>query len=585
MSEETTTTLLPGDQKIMMHVRDKRAMQDFKQRRFEHWNENYALFRDKVETNRLTQRQKINIPMIKEALKSWIANIDEAPEMTFKSLLKGAEYRDKDIQLTELWNKFFDDEYLAIKDQAEKKIVGLQGVGFKEIGWSRQKNFPYCDVKDPYDILLEKGCDPFDLQRHRTIKVINIFKPLQEVLDTELYDQTARDNLRRHFEGGAGLIRADATDESYEMKENRMREMGAQNDISLDATIKKVELNVSYDMVWDKATQKYVRYYRVYAADVVCLIDKPMTEAFGFSFVPLVWWNVDPDINDPWTDGYADNMRPLNKVTNVYFSQDLENRAIRNFGMYFYNNMGGKFVPQSVDPRPFGMYGVPGNPREIMMQMDIQTLNDNIEQINYLKNMAQSSTAQTPTERGQASGAQTLGEVTMLKESSNAINYVDTKHYRKSWTDLAKMFIEILDVKQTAPINLYKEGNDGEFYEKKVNRQDWAIGAEGESSKKYKCIPVFKKEREQEDNFQIQKSQYVMNSFQNNPVALKIAKRKQLESLGWSAEDVEEAMRYEDQAMGAAQQQGEQDPTLQAQQMRNETEANVEGLQGQMQQQ
>lgn len=557
---------------IASHKKTKRKMVDFKSRRFEQWNDNYALYRDKVKRNRLTQRQAVNIPIIRETLKSWISNIDEPPVMRFKNRGKGNEFRDKDILLGEMWQKFFDDELLELKDQLDKKTVGLQGISFKEIGWDKAKQFPYLSLKDPYDILLGKGEDPFDLQKHRSVKVINIFRNLDEIVDNKVYDESARVKLKNLYAGKAGQSTQATANENYQAKEARLQEIGATSNepvIDLDNSI--VELNISYDLVWDKKEQKNVRYYRVYAADAVLLVNKPIKKALGVDFIPMVMWGTDPDLNDVYPDGYADNVRQINKLVNIYLSQDIENRGYRNFGMFFYNNLGGKFVPKGIDARQFGFYGMPGKPSDMIKQVEIQPLNDTNYQIDFLKNMAQSSVAQTAGERGQSAGAQTLGEFEKLMQVSGEMNNVDMKHYRRAWYLIAKMFVAFMEAKQVGRIKLFKEGGNGEYYGKDVYKTDWEV-PEG-----YECIPVFKAEKDQEDSLSIQKTSYVMQNFVQNPVALKIAKRMQLEALGWKPEDVEQVMQFEEQATGANIAQPMQDQGVDQQAIKME-QGSPEGL-------
>lgn len=571
------TKLIEQDVIVASHVKTKRKMVDFKSRRFEQWNDNYALYRDKVKRNRITQRQAVNVPVIRETLKSWIANIDEPPAMRFKNMAKGNEYRDKDIMVDELWQKFFDDELLELKDQTDKKIVGLQGISFKEIGWDKEKQFPYLSLKDPYDVLLGKGEDPFDLQKHRCVKVINIFKSLNEIVDNEIYDKDARAKLKLQYATDGGKIIASGARESYEQKEQRLKEIGAESNdavINVDDTV--VELNISYDLVYDKKEKKNVRYYRLYAADNVLLVNKPIKDALGFDFIPMVMWGTDPDLNDVWPDGYADNVRQINKIINVYLSQDIENRGFRNFGMFFYNNLNGKFVPKGIDARPFGMYGMPGNPNDMMKQVEIQPLNDTNYQIDFLKNMAQASVSQTAGERGESAGAQTLGEFQKLMEISGEMNNVDTKHYRRAWVMLADMFVKILEAKQIGRVKLFKEGGDGEYRGKDIYQKDWTV------SEGYKCIPVFTKEQQQKDGLEVQKTGYVMTNFAANPVALKIAKRKQLEALGWKPEDIEQVMQYEEQATSAQIAAPMQDQAVDQQAMKQMDAEGVEDLNNQM---
>ena len=53
---------------------DLNEQTDFRrrERRTSEWTENYQLYRDKVTINRLTQRQSINVPRIKESLRLFL---------------------------------------------------------------------------------------------------------------------------------------------------------------------------------------------------------------------------------------------------------------------------------------------------------------------------------------------------------------------------------------------------------------------------------------------------------------------------------------------------------------------------------
>ncbi len=56
---------------------NEQADYNFQERRHSEWTENYQLYRDKVIVNRLTQRQSINVPLIKGIVKTVAANTDE----------------------------------------------------------------------------------------------------------------------------------------------------------------------------------------------------------------------------------------------------------------------------------------------------------------------------------------------------------------------------------------------------------------------------------------------------------------------------------------------------------------------------
>lgn len=118
---------------ISEHAKEKRESYDYKKRKFEDWNENYALYRDKVRLNRLTQRQAINIPIMRETIQTRISKIDEAPELVFEARGKGNKYKTGEILVNQIWDSYFDKRKLDIMDNMDKKIVGLQGRSFKLI--------------------------------------------------------------------------------------------------------------------------------------------------------------------------------------------------------------------------------------------------------------------------------------------------------------------------------------------------------------------------------------------------------------------------------------------------------------------
>ncbi|NCN28251.1 hypothetical protein GW915_11830, partial [bacterium] len=63
--------------------KNRQSAFDFQKRRHDDWLENYQLYRDKVVINRLTQRQSVNVPLMKETIKTLLARIDDAPDVFF----------------------------------------------------------------------------------------------------------------------------------------------------------------------------------------------------------------------------------------------------------------------------------------------------------------------------------------------------------------------------------------------------------------------------------------------------------------------------------------------------------------------
>jgi len=522
------------------HKEEKRESEDFKKRRYEQWNENYLLYRDEVKTNRLTQRQSINIPIMRETVQTWISKIDDAPLLNFKSRGRTNKNRTGEIITDELWAYYFDKLKLDILDNTDKKIVGLQGRSFKICGISKGEFF--VDIIDPYDIELSPRTNMLDLNSAPYVTRTHIFKPLREILATKNYLAEGKQQLKIYLDTKGGIIKAAETREAYTDKLQRLRDLGAQNFDDYNATETLVEINESYKLIWDVKKNKYVRHLIIFAADNVVLYNKPLKEAIGIDFLPITTWADDPDLNDPWSDGKGDSVRTINKVVNMYISQDVENRAYRNFGMRFFNTMNGTFQPKAFDPKPFGMYGVPGNPKDIIQEMNIPELGDTTNQIGFLKNLIQSSVAQTPTERGESTGSRTtLGEVEINLEQSQGRNTVSSKHYKRCWEEVGEIFYALMSNNPISVISLYKEGLNGDMYKKDIYPSEW-IQPEG-----YHCKVSMASEKTSNDQISLQKAQYAITNFQDNPTALKIAKRKQLEVIGWNQDEIDQSMAFYDQ--------------------------------------
>jgi len=523
---------------ISEHIKEKDISKDFKMRRFNQWNENYALYRDKVATNRLTQRQPVNVPIVRETIQTWISKIDEAPKLKFEARDQGNKAKTAELVFNEIYEYYYNKLKLDILDNLDKKVVGLQGRSFKKIGVSNKEIF--IDIIDPYDIDVDPRCNPLDLESATYVIHKHIFRSLKQILANPNYTEQGKSELKQFLDTKHGILQSATDQESYNKRIERLQNLGASNFDQYQASDLLVELNESYKLVWDNTTKKFVRHLITFATDSVVLQNKPLKEAIGITRLPIVTWACDPDLNDLWSDGMADSVRTFNKITNMYISQDLENRTYRNFGMYFFNTLNGTFQPRSFDPKPFGMYGVPGNPSDIVKQMDIQPLNDTMPTISWLKNLIQSSVAQTPTERGeQQKGEATLGEIQLSFQQSSGRNQVVSKNYRRAWKELGELFYEMFQANITGSIKLFKKGGDGQYYERDVFSTDWI------TPKGYEVKVELQAERDAASDFDLKKIQYVKNSFANNPAAIMIAKKKELELLDWTEEEIASVMAGE----------------------------------------
>lgn len=531
---------MQNDILVEQHRKEKDESIKFKERRYNQWLENYLLFRDKIITNRLTQRQTVNVPIIRESIQTWISKIDEAPSLKFETRGKGNDAKDGEIILNEIWGYYQDKLKLDILDNMEKKIVGLQGRGFKLWGWANNEIF--CDLIDPFDIDIDPRANPLYLDSADWVIRKNIFRPLRKILANPKYSTEAKNSLKQYLDSKQGLIQAAQNREEYEKRQERLVALGVSNYDDFRASDVMVDINESYKLIWNEKEQRFIRHLIVIACDNTVLINKPLKEAIGISRLPIVSWASDPDLNDMWSDGIADNVRTFNKITNMYISQDLENRTYRNFGMYFFDTLQGRFTPRAFEAKPFGMYGVPGKPSDVIQQMRIEPLNDTAQQITFLKDLIQSSVAQTPTERGvSAPKNQTLGEVQLQLQQSQGRNEVVSKNYRRAWKESGEIFYELLNANSSGSLTLYKKSSDGTYQSKEILPSSW------KNPKGYECKVVLKEEQDKVDDLTLQKLAYIKNSFANNPIAMKIARKKELELLDWDQNDIDEVMSYEDQ--------------------------------------
>jgi hypothetical protein len=538
---------MTNDQLLAYIKADSQMSFDMQSRRHPQWDENYLLYRDKIVTNRLTQRQAVNLPIVRETVQTWIAKIDEPPLLKYEAKGKDNDAKRAEIIINEVYLYYYDKLKLEILDNQEKKIVGLQGRCFKKIGWSVIDNCMWVDIIDPYDIELDPRCNPFDIESANFLNHKHIFRPLRTILANDKFDSAEKQKLVMYLDSKQGILKQEENAEAMQRREERLRVLGVNNFDAFGAKDVIVELKESYKNIWDEGKKKFVRHLIVNAADIAVLYKKPLKDAIGVEFLPFITWADDPDINDPWSDGKADSVRTFNKIANVYVSQMLENRTYRNFGMFFYDSTNQKFTPNAVDPRPFGMYPIPGDPNKIMQQMRIEPLQGTVEELSFLKELIQSSVAITPNEQGlDNKGQTTLGEVKINLQASQGRLAVTAKNYRAAWREFGWKFYEILKANAKGKITLYKKGPDDEYYPKDIYPHDW------QTKDGFDIRVVLKSERDAEDNMSLQKAQFVQGAFQSNPAAQKIAKRKMLEALGWKPDEIQQVEDAEDQIAARA---------------------------------
>src|SRR5574338_769611 len=101
---------------------DKESAYNYRRRRHFDWTDNYTLYRDKVMLNRLTQRQSVNIPLIKSSIKTLLKDIDDPPILYFSNL----ENNDQaEVFYNEYWKYSSQQNNMILKDIVDKRQVML----------------------------------------------------------------------------------------------------------------------------------------------------------------------------------------------------------------------------------------------------------------------------------------------------------------------------------------------------------------------------------------------------------------------------------------------------------------------------
>jgi len=158
----------------------------FQQRRHPQWTENYELYRDNVIVNMLTQRQSVNIPLMKETVKTILAGIDDDSKIEFEELDNDEQ---KQIFFNEYWNWTADLNKLELKDVVDKKQVLLYGRSFWKLNIADDAF--YSEVIDPQDILIDRYADPVDIETAQYVIHQHIYRTLAQNRNNPLYDQEA----------------------------------------------------------------------------------------------------------------------------------------------------------------------------------------------------------------------------------------------------------------------------------------------------------------------------------------------------------------------------------------------------------
>ncbi len=539
----STDTLIPNGSNLTTKMErckaEKKSALELRERKHIDWDDNYLLFRNKVKTNRLTQRQAVNIPLMKETVKTMLSSIDEPPEIEWK---ERAGDDQKQLYYQEVWNEQAKKNKFDLIDVLDKKSVLLYGISTRKL--NIDDDGVCISVLDPYDISFDPLMNPWDIESARYIVHTNIFRSVREILADDRYSKEGKDQLKTWSLSVPGITQSQKNKEEWEKKMERMKAMGLREDeFKLFAGGDRiVNLTEHCTLIWDTKSLKFEKRVITYADDSIELLDQSLDEALGVDFWPYVIWSEDPEINDIYPDSIADLVRVPNKVINIWFSQLIENRTLKNFQMHWYSPIQG-YTPQTYTPGPGVMLPAPPGDdiNKVIKPVQIDGLDDTMLAIQAITTIVERGTGASAIEKGQPEqGQQTLGEVKILVGKAAERATAMAKFYRMAWYELSCKWDKLMHANAPKFIKLHKIGRDGKAYPKTITKGDWV------SEAGYEPIVRSSSEQENEKTKTIQQFLFIMNQFPNNSALKRIGQKRMLEVVDLSPEElrqVEEAGR------------------------------------------
>ena len=566
---------------LAMLLNNKASGFNYRRRREEDWRENYELYRDRVTINRLTQRQSVNLPLMKTTLRTLLKDIDDMPVIQFENL-------DNDKQAEVFQNAYWEETLRCnnaeIQDIVDKKQDFFFGRTFDS--WQIEDGKIKFDIEDPEDILVDRFMNPYNIDSSRFLIHTHIFKPLSSLKQNKDYNQKEVKKLEDFFKSQLGIIKAKDNENSLQLKNQKMANLGV-TDVE-DPVLGETYVELTMHFVFREVKENEEIFVYVEAENQTILMKKAQEEIIGVT-EDHYWrnhfryntWGDDIDKQDFWTDGIADIVRTPNKVLNSWFSQLVENRTLRNFGMHYYdsNMKADGFVPSTFNPVPWGWYPVPGKPSDVLQKVDIPDLSESLDEMTYVTSMIEKATGATATQQGEVTANQrTLGEVQLAQNEAKARTKGMSKFYTDAWKQRANKFLKLIEAASDKldAVKIYKEGkNTSDIFEREISPSDWMTKAG------YRVKIWSQDEKKANDVESATQVNNALMLFPGNPKLLEVAQRKSLELADLKPEEITAIMDFEkekllnpppDMMMGQPQQT--QQPMLPQPQIGNPQAAN-----------
>jgi hypothetical protein len=527
---------------------EKKSALELQSRKYDDWDGNYELYRNKVRTNRLTQRQAVNIPLMKETVKTLLSKIDNPPDIEWK---ERSNDEMKSLIYQEIWDQNARDNKLELIDILDKKNVLLYGLSTKKLNIIKEGIS--ISVMDTFDVAYDPLMNPWDIESARFIIHSNIFKTIREVLANKKYSKKGKEDLKTWMNSPAGIVMDAETKKLWDEKMERLKAMNvnSRDFVYFAGGDRLVNLTEHYTKVWNTKTEKFEKHVVVYANDSIELYNDTLINCIGVDFWPFVLWSEDPETNDIYPDSVSDLVRTPNKVLNIWYSQLIENRTLKNFQMHWFSPSEG-YTPQTYTPGPGMMLPAPPGDdiNKVIKPVEVNGLDDTLQAIQAITQIVERGSGATAIEKGTPeSGQQTLGEIKILVGTAMGRTTAMAKFYRMAWYELAVKWDKMMQANAPKFLKLYKTSSSGKVYQKRVFASDWV------SSNGYQPTVTSLTEQETEQTKEIQKFQFVLQQAPNNNALRRIALKRELSMLNLTPEELKEVEAGEKEASLAQMQQ------------------------------
>lgn len=515
---------------------DKNQSEAYKLIRLRQWDTNYRNYRGKPILNRITQTQNISSILVKTAINTAFANINDKPTVSFTCYDGDGVDDIRTILKNKLWKQEVEPT-LTLKDRIDKKTNLLFGRSFYKLNVVNGKIEIY--NVDPYDIEIDYLCDGSDIDTARYIIHKNIMVPLGELYKNAKFNKASikkiKDKLNNDEAEPVNLYSEEMTH-----KLRRLEDMGyaiEENNIN-DSQLVNVWEDYRKETDSDGKT-RIVLYVLcegevLYSGEIRELLypnypeDKP-------DFYPFTSWAYDMDGVDFWSDGLADTIRNYHEAHSILLSQGVQNQILRGFGMTFYNaTEDPDWDPTAYQPHPFGFYPVPGNPADLIQRVNIADIPMDTNTMNYLENEANKVCATPSQIQGVAQpGVATLGEAKIIQQNGEKRLSDTAIEYNENMKRLAQKWSDIIDYNPGLQVVVLTDIVGENAYTETVDTSIFA------SENGYRVSVSNSFDKEKDDLQMLQKMTAVSGTFANNPAFQQIMKNKALGILNLTAEEVE----------------------------------------------